>query len=134
MCARNRTRRWPRCRPPRIFLSIANESSPVILISGGPPGIVIHRIIAIVGWNRRNRSARNLRTGLHPIQRCVDDPRDRCADEGGLKRCRFGTRVDQEEGGGGDFFLIFLLRFCWIRGRGKLKSLKNGIFNTWMGK
>ena len=46
--------RWPRCRPPRIFLSIANESSPVILISGGPPGIVIYWIIAIVGWNRRN--------------------------------------------------------------------------------
>lgn len=57
---RNRTRRWPRCRPPRIFLSIANESSPVILISGGPPGIVIYRIIAIVGWNRRNRSARSV--------------------------------------------------------------------------
>lgn len=73
---------------PRIFLSIANESSPVILISGGPPGIVIHRIIAIVGWNRRNRSAPNLRTGLDPIQRCVDDHRalDRCADGGELKR------------------------------------------------
>lgn len=42
----------PRAR--RIFLSIANELSPVILISGGPPGIVTYWIIAIVEFDRRN--------------------------------------------------------------------------------
>lgn len=96
---RNRTRRWPRCRPPRIFLSIANESSPVILISGGPPGIVIHRIIAIVGWNRRNGSARSadLRTGPRRRTVCASI----CAEgrkEGWLKRIIC-------EGGGGRSFL-----------------------------
>lgn len=42
----------PRAR--RIFLSIANELSPVILISGGPSGIVTYWIIAIVGFDRHN--------------------------------------------------------------------------------
>jgi len=42
----------PRAR--RIFLSIANELSPVILISGGPPGIVTYWIIAIATFDRRN--------------------------------------------------------------------------------
>lgn len=41
----------PRAR--RIFLSIANELSPVILISGGPSGIVTYWIIAIVEFDRR---------------------------------------------------------------------------------
>jgi len=42
----------PRAR--RIFLSIANELSPVILISGGPSGIVTYWIIAIATFDRRN--------------------------------------------------------------------------------
>jgi len=42
----------PRAR--RIFLSIANELPPVILISGGPSGIVTYWIIAIVEFDRRN--------------------------------------------------------------------------------
>lgn len=109
---RNRTRRWPRCRPPRIFLSIANESSPVILISGGPPGIVIHRIIAIVGWNRRNRSARSV------------VPENGPSSSNGMYMCvcvcrRFARREGRKEllkrivcegirGRGKDFFVIFV--------------------------